>query len=118
MGTKQKPSPHDGYGKAMQDEPMFTMLARDPDAPSLIRQWAASRAEAVACGQRPPSDARLLLEAFALSIDMESWRRDNAGKWREPSPPAATDAAKPNAAPPNTTQPLDLAPFQVTAPAT
>jgi hypothetical protein len=40
LGTKLKPGKFDCYEKAEPDEPMFTLLARDPTAPLLIRIWA------------------------------------------------------------------------------
>jgi len=40
MGTKLNPGKYDCYHKAKPDEPMFTLLARDPDAPMLVELWA------------------------------------------------------------------------------
>lgn len=44
MGTKQNPNPNDCYERAEMDEPLFTLLARDPLAPGCVRLWAALRA--------------------------------------------------------------------------
>ncbi len=59
MGTKNGPGDFDCYANADPDEPMFVLLGRDPFAPALVDEWAASRAidgesqskvdEAVAC---------------------------------------------------------------------
>lgn len=46
MGTKNKPGAFDCYKAAGPDEPMFVLLARDPLAPDLVRQWADRRATA------------------------------------------------------------------------
>jgi hypothetical protein len=45
MGTKQNPGPFDCYAAAAPDEPMFVLLARDPLAPALVREWARQRSE-------------------------------------------------------------------------
>jgi len=41
MGTKSNPGEHDCYAKAEPDEPMFVLLARDPLAANLVREWAS-----------------------------------------------------------------------------
>jgi hypothetical protein len=43
MTSKTEPSQFDAYQKAEGDEPFFTLLARDPVAPSLIEAWAYLR---------------------------------------------------------------------------
>lgn len=43
MGTKQKPGHFDCYNKAYDNEPLFVLLGRDPDAPLLVEMWAALR---------------------------------------------------------------------------
>lgn len=43
MGTKNNPGKFDCYAAAHPDEPLFTLLARDPSAPHLIRLWACVR---------------------------------------------------------------------------
>lgn len=44
MGTKNTPGAFDCYANAEPDEPMFILLGRDPQAPDLVRAWAAMRA--------------------------------------------------------------------------
>jgi hypothetical protein len=39
-GTKEHPSPLDGYESAKPDEPIFTLQGGDPLASSLVRIWA------------------------------------------------------------------------------
>lgn len=45
MGTKTRPGHYDCYAKARPDEPIFVLLARDPDAPAVVRFWATLRAQ-------------------------------------------------------------------------
>lgn len=40
MGTKQIPGQFDCYANALDDEPMFVLLARDELAPGAVRDWA------------------------------------------------------------------------------
>lgn len=82
MSTKNSPGKFDRYTKAMPDEPMFVLLARDPHAPDLVRDWAIERAEAIALGKRPPLDVTMVVEAFECADHMERWRARNVGAWR------------------------------------
>ena len=43
MATKNNPGEYDCYAKADPDEPMFTLLARDPSAPTIIEAWCQDR---------------------------------------------------------------------------
>lgn len=43
MSSKNDPSQFDAYSKAEENEPVFTLLARDPIAPPLIEAWAYLR---------------------------------------------------------------------------
>jgi hypothetical protein len=43
MGTKNDPGQFDCHAAAEPDEPLFTLLARDPLAPHLVRMWAKAR---------------------------------------------------------------------------
>lgn len=83
MGTKNKPLPNDCYSIALQDEPMFVLLARDPDAPSLVRRWADRRHDAISSGEKPITDIDKVYEARLCASAMENWRRLNDGKWRK-----------------------------------
>ena len=78
MGTKNNPGEYDCYANAEPDEPMFILLARDPDAPALVRQWAKARWDR---GERQEKIA----EADACAKAMEDWRNDpaNAKDMRE-----------------------------------
>lgn len=90
MSTKQNPSPNDCYNRAEPDEPLFTLLARDPLAPGVVRLWAALRAHDTtrAAGifanlcvttskqpYKPGKDSDHVIEARECSNAMELWRR-------------------------------------------
>jgi hypothetical protein len=72
MGTKLRPGSFDCYEKAMSDEPMFVLLARDPLAPILVRLWADL--------QRPLSDPVKNEEARMVAVAMETWCERVAAK--------------------------------------
>ena len=67
MGTKQAPSQFDCYDKAEPDEPMFILLARDPLAAKLVKEWARLRAQQT--GLTPK-----VIEAHKCAEDMNRWR--------------------------------------------
>lgn len=82
MATKQNPGPSNCYDAALPDEPMFTLLARDPSAPHVVRQWAYERERAIARGEKSESDAVKVIEARAVADAMQKWRAENDGTWR------------------------------------
>ena len=84
MGTKANPGDFDCYANAMPDEPMFVLLARDPDFCRLVREWARRRELDIDCGERPESDIVMVEEARQCATDGQKWRRRNFGKWRQP----------------------------------
>lgn len=57
MGTKNNPDKFDCYAKAEPDEPMFTLLARDPHGANLVRIWLLLR-------NQKPEGARQVLEGM------------------------------------------------------
>ena len=77
MGTKRNPGRHDYYDAARPDEPMFVLLARDPSAPLLVRQWAEMRPTARPDKRGDPREAAKIAEALALAEQMERWRDEN-----------------------------------------
>jgi hypothetical protein len=83
VGTKTEPGKFDCHGNALPDEPMFTVLARDPYAPALVRRWAKQRDKDIKAGIRPRSDIPMIKEARKCAADMEKWRTENDGKWRQ-----------------------------------
>lgn len=81
MGTKI-----DGdtcYAAALPDEPMFVLLGRDPQAPQIVRAWAAQRLALVYGSQRPASDIAKAREAQRLADRMVEWRNNAAESWRD-----------------------------------
>jgi hypothetical protein len=72
------------HAKALDDEPLFTLLARDPHAPALVRAWAAKRQFEIDNGMRPVEDQPQVDEAMQCAQQMTEWRAANDGKWREP----------------------------------
>lgn len=86
MGTKNNPAPNDCYANALPDEPMFTLLARDTDAPALVMRWAIQREEMIFQGKKPCSDMAMVDEAFAVAREMRKWREEHNGEWRAPVP--------------------------------
>lgn len=99
MGTKQNPSKFDCAAVALDDEPQFTLLARDPDFAMLVRLWAVRRAAQVETGDRPLADAMQVAEAIRCADEGERWRRDNEKEkpWRNlaPSPVEDEDPGRP-----------------------
>ena len=82
MGTKTNPDPNDCYARALPDEPLFTLLARDRSAPGMVRQWAYERDRAIRAGDAPRTDLVLVETARQLANEMEDWRQRNDGIWR------------------------------------
>jgi len=70
MATKDNPGAFDCYTKAEPDEPMFTLLARDPAAPEAIYRWAQER---VRLGKNKSGDPQLI-EALLCAAAMADWR--------------------------------------------
>lgn len=83
MGTKENPGKYDCYANALPDEPMFILLARDPDFMRLVNMWADKRMLDIRCGERPTTDVHLVSEAKNCALDGAAWRKNNMGKWRK-----------------------------------
>lgn len=77
MGTKNNPGEFDCIAAAEPDEPMFILLARDPEAPGLIERWCVAREYAIAHGTRPESDRAKVGEARRCAAQMKVWRASN-----------------------------------------
>jgi hypothetical protein len=92
MGTKLNPGAYDCHARALPDEPTFTLLARDPVAPDLVREWAELRHDEIGYGERPDTDIVAVQEAHVCARDMEVWRKANDGRWRtEKAPPEVNE---------------------------
>lgn len=95
--------PNDCYMRALPNEPVFTLLARDKQAPALIRKWATDREvsgmpetywdphapklyDEAGSGrhiQPPHPDTDIIAHARYLAARMEVWRYEHDGEWRE-----------------------------------
>lgn len=82
MGTRTIPGVFDCYNKALPDEPMFTLLARDTSAPQILRLWADVRRSEITRGERNEDDLMMCREADECADEMEEWRKINDGTWR------------------------------------
>lgn len=80
MGTKNNPGDFDCFAAAEPDEPMFTLLARDRDASTVVKLWAFLRMEQIAMGLRPESDRPQVSEAMRCATEMEIWCRNRRNK--------------------------------------
>jgi hypothetical protein len=87
MSTKSNPGLFDCYAKALPNEPMFVLLARDETAPDYVRMWAAERTAEIAKSNRPVEDMHMVIEALDCARDMEKWRDANEGAWRVKAEP-------------------------------
>lgn len=86
MGTKRNPGAYDCYERAEADEPLFTLIARDPLAADLVRLWHQLRvkdgvaaAEVFAALMRKAKgldagDSGKISEALACARSMDAWR--------------------------------------------
>lgn len=83
MGTKLQELRSGCFAAAMDDEPMFVLLARDPHAPAQVRSWADQRELDVQEGRKPASDMDKVNEARQCADNMEQWREKNDGEWRK-----------------------------------
>ncbi len=82
MGTKNTPAKYDCYAKALPDEPMFILLARDLCAPATVEEWANARECLISCGMKPESDRTMITEAQQCAEAMREWRKNNDGVWK------------------------------------
>lgn len=82
MGLKRTELIDGCFARAMDDEPMFVLLARDLRAPEAVRRWAVQRKADITLGLKPESDMAMVTEAFETADNMEAWRSEHDGKWR------------------------------------
>ena len=73
MGTKNNPGKFDCYGNAEPDEPMFTLLGRDPHAAAAVRKWASDREQMIQAELKPTDDMRMVWEARECADAMEQY---------------------------------------------
>jgi hypothetical protein len=77
MGTKVNPGKFNCYHNAEDDEPIFTLLARDVSAPTVVRLWAEMRMMLVRLKLKPESDREMCFEAMEIAEAMTKWRKAN-----------------------------------------
>jgi hypothetical protein len=82
MGTRMTELRTGCFAKALDDEPMFVLLARDVRAPDIVEEWADRRAQEIREGKRPAADMEQITEAYDCADKMRAWRRENDGAWR------------------------------------
>ena len=64
------------FYRALDDEPIFVLLARDPCFAETIRGWETSRQALIGRGEKPQGDHPMLLEALATATAGVVWRND------------------------------------------
>lgn len=84
MGTKLNPGQFDCHAAAADDEPLFTLLARDRHAPILVALWAALRELDAECADK-------VAEARQCAAAMQAWATAS-GRKTLPLPAGSTVA--------------------------
>ena len=75
MGTKNDPGKLDCFNKADPDEPIFTLRAKDPLAPTVVRIWAELH-ELVNVGDTLQASCdEKVHEALQVSQAMRYWKK-------------------------------------------
>lgn len=75
MSTKNNPGAFRCYEAALPDEPIFTILGRDPAGPATLEFWAAERKR---IGKtESPDDRDRIQDANRDALEMVLWRKDN-----------------------------------------
>ncbi len=78
MGTKANPGSYDCYGAVDDDEPLFTLRAKDPLAPVLVKLWVElrkmTRPGTVVLSPDRTREIRKHQEALRCASDMVAWR--------------------------------------------
>lgn len=82
MGTKLKLGKFDCYDKAADDQPMFVLLAGDPDAPSTVEEWARRRTRRLAAeitagtvgDEVITRTIKKIAEALQCALAMREWQ--------------------------------------------
>jgi hypothetical protein len=81
MGTKSNPGKFDCYTKAEPDEPMFVLLARDENAPKIVRSWAEEFSWRCRYGNPDTELTEAQLAKYKEALDcadaMVAWRKAN-----------------------------------------
>lgn len=62
------------FYRALDDEPVFVLLARDPCTPEAIRHWVTLRQALIGRGEKPLEDHGMLAEAIHTASEAVVWR--------------------------------------------
>ena len=100
MAAKTSPGEFDCYGKAEPDEPLFTLRAKDPLAPVLVRLWVELRAttrpiDEIADEAQQTRERRKRAEAESCAKQMEIWYEDHLQRMNEEASTAPSAAVPP-----------------------
>ena len=100
MATKTSPGEFDCYGKAEPDEPLFTLRAKDPLAPVLVRLWVELRAmtrpvDEIADEGQQTRERRKQAEAESCAEQMEMWHEDHLQRMNDEAAAGPTAAVPP-----------------------
>lgn len=71
------------FYRALDDEPVFVLLARDPCTPEAIRHWVTLRQALIGRGEKPLEDHETLGDAISTATQAGIWRSEatDPGKW-------------------------------------
>lgn len=91
MGTKTSPGNFDCFSNALDDEPMFVLLARDRHFRSAVEKWADERELELYRGfvgdkRKFQEEMLQLQEARDCAKEGEAWRSQNMGVWKGATP--------------------------------
>lgn len=75
------------FYRALDDEPVFVLLARDPCAAEAVRWWVTLRQALIGKGQKPLEDHAMLGEALSTAQAMVEWRSDATDPAKYPNDP-------------------------------
>lgn len=64
------------FYRALDDEPIFVLLARDPCFAEAVRWWVTLRQALIGSGQKPLEDHEVLAEALSTATAGLIWRND------------------------------------------
>ncbi len=67
------------FYRALDDEPVFVILARDPCAAETVRWWVTLRQALIGRGEKPLEDHEKLADALSTAQAMTVWRSDATG---------------------------------------
>lgn len=65
------------FYRALDDEPVFTLLARDPCFAEVVRYWVTLRQALIGQGKKPLEDHAMLAEAVETATSGVVWRNDS-----------------------------------------